>query len=207
MKRGFDLLLVLVSILFFGIPMLLIYLGVVIFLGSPAIFRQVRPGRHGKPFTMYKFRTMTDAVGSDGKLLPDDQRLTKFGLFLRRTSLDELPEIFNVLKGEMSFVGPRPLLMHYLPHYTSQQARRHEALPGITGWAQVNGRNLLSWEERFKYDVWYVDNQSLWLDLKIIFMTIWKVLRREGVSAKNSETMQPFVDAAASTKRKADTEL
>lgn len=201
MKRGFDLILAILCCFVLAVPMVLTYLGVVIFLGRPALFCQIRPGKFGKPFKMYKFRTMTDARDSSGELLPDSQRLTKFGLLLRRTSLDELPEIFNVLKGEMSFVGPRPLLMQYLPHYTPFQARRHEALPGITGWAQVNGRNLLSWEDRFKLDVWYVDNQGLILDIKIILMTAWKVVRREGVAAKNSETMTPFVEKETTTKK------
>lgn len=204
MKRGFDLILAILCCLLFALPMTLIYGGVIIFLGYPGLFCQIRPGRHGKPFKMYKFRTMTDARDSSGVLLPDSTRLTKFGLFLRRTSLDELPEIINVLKGEMSFVGPRPLLMQYLPHYSKHQARRHEALPGITGWAQVNGRNLLSWEERFNLDVWYVDNQSIILDIKIILMTIWKVIRREGVAAQNSETMTPFADTSPTTTKKTD---
>lgn len=153
---------------------------------------------------MYKFRTMTDAHDKSGNILPDSQRLTRFGLLLRRTSLDELPEILNVLKGEMSFVGPRPLLMQYLPHYSPHQSRRHDVLPGITGWAQVNGRNLLNWEDRFNLDVWYVENQSLLLDIKIILMTIWKVFRREGVAAKNSETMIPFADASSNSTKKTD---
>lgn len=174
--------------------MVLIGTAVRLFLGSPVLFAQVRPGLHGKPFRMFKFRTMTNEKDASGKLLPDEQRLTKFGLFLRRTSLDELPEIFNVLKGEMSFVGPRPLLMQYLKHYSAEQARRHEVLPGITGWAQVNGRNTLSWEQRFELDVWYVDHHNLLVDVKILFLTVWKVLKREGVAAKNSETMTPFMD-------------
>ncbi|MFV8258348.1 sugar transferase [Bdellovibrio bacteriovorus] len=204
MKRGFDLTLALLCCILLAVPMALTYLGVILFLGKPAIFCQIRPGRYGKPFKMYKFRTMTDARDLSGNLLPDSQRLTKFGLFLRRTSLDELPEIINVLKGEMSFVGPRPLLMQYLPHYTPFQARRHEVLPGITGWAQVNGRNLLSWEDRFKLDVWYVDNHGLSLDIKIILLTAWKVFRREGVAAKNSETMTPFVEATDTNTKKTD---
>ncbi|AHZ84224.1 putative sugar transferase EpsL [Bdellovibrio bacteriovorus] len=200
MKRGFDLILAILCCLVLALPMALIYLGIILALGRPALFCQVRPGRHGKPFTMYKFRTMTDARDESGNLLPDSQRLTKFGLFLRRTSLDELPEIINVLKGEMSFVGPRPLLMQYLPLYTPAQARRHEALPGITGWAQVNGRNLLSWDDRFKLDVWYVDNHNLRLDIKILLMTAWKVLRREGIAGKNSETMTPFTENSSPNK-------
>nr|WP_291327235.1 sugar transferase [Acidovorax sp. 28-64-14] len=161
-------------------------------LGSPAFFRQVRPGMHGQPFEMVKFRTMTDARGADGALLPDADRLTPFGRFLRASSLDELPELWNVLKGEMSLVGPRPLLMEYLPLYSPQQARRHEVRPGITGWAQVNGRNALGWDEKFKLDVWYVDHRSLWLDIKILWLTVKKVLVREGISAAGEATMPRF---------------
>ncbi len=161
-------------------------------LGSPVLFRQVRPGMHGKPFEMIKFRTMLDAVDAQGNVLPDDVRLTPFGRFLRSTSLDELPELWNVLKGDMSLVGPRPLLMEYLPLYSTEQARRHEARPGVTGWAQVNGRNAISWDDKFKLDVWYVDNQSLWLDIKIIFLTIKKVLVRDGISAEGEATMTRF---------------
>ena len=160
--------------------------------GTPVLFCQQRPGLHGLPFFMYKFRTMTDARDAQGILLPDKQRLTVFGKFLRSTSLDELPELFNVLKGEMSLVGPRPLLMEYLSLYTPEQARRHEVRPGITGWAQVNGRNAISWEEKFKLDVWYVDNQSLWLDLKILWMTLVRVFRREGISQEGQATMEKF---------------
>ena len=165
---------------------------VCLLIGFPVLFRQKRPGLGGKPFTMYKFRTMTDARGHDGALLPDAARLTRFGQFLRAASLDELPELLNVLKGDMSLVGPRPLLMQYLDRYTLEQARRHEAKPGITGWAQVNGRNALTWEEKFKLDVWYVDNQSFWLDIKIIFMTIWKILKREGINQQGQATMEEF---------------
>ena len=161
-------------------------------LGSPVLFKQIRPGLQGKPFTLFKFRTMTDARDADGRLLSDAGRLTKFGRFLRTTSLDELPELFNVLKGDMSLVGPRPLLMQYLERYTPAQARRHEVKPGITGWAQVNGRNAISWEEKFKLDVWYVDNWSLWLDVKIIFMTIWKIFKREGITQPGQVTMEEF---------------
>ena len=161
-------------------------------LGSPILFKQTRPGLHGEPFVTYKFRTMTDACDEKGNLLPDAKRLTQLGGLLRSTSLDELPELFNVIKGEMSLVGPRPLLMQYLERYSPKQARRHEVRPGITGWAQINGRNALSWEEKFKLDVWYVDNQSLWLDLKIIVLTIVKVLRRDGISADGEATMKEF---------------
>ncbi len=162
-------------------------------LGSPVLFRQVRPGLHGKPFVIYKFRTMTDARDANGVLLPDEQRLTRFGQFLRSTSLDELPELLNVLKGEMSLVGPRPLLMEYLERYTPEQARRHEVKPGITGWAQIHGRNAISWEEKLRLDVWYVDNWSLGLDFRILLITLWKVLRREGISAEGHATMPQFV--------------
>jgi sugar transferase EpsL len=161
-------------------------------LGAPLLFRQQRPGLHGKPFTLYKFRTMTDARDAQGRRLPDAERLTPFGRFLRSTSLDELPELFNVLKGEMSLVGPRPLLMRYLDRYTPEQARRHAVKPGITGWAQVNGRNALTWEEKFALDVWYVDHQSLWLDVKILAMTVWQVLKREGISQPGHATMEEF---------------
>ena len=161
-------------------------------LGGPVLFRQIRPGLHGRPFMMIKFRTMTDERGADGELLPDAQRLTPFGRFLRLTSLDELPELWNVLRGDMSLVGPRPLLMEYLPLYSPEQARRHELRPGITGWAQVNGRNALSWEERFKLDVWYVDHRSLWLDLRILWLTVRKVIMREGISAQGEATMSRF---------------
>ncbi len=159
-------------------------------LGTPVIFAQQRPGLHGRPFTLYKFRTMTDACGPDGKLLPDGERLTGFGRFLRAASLDELPELFNVLKGEMSLVGPRPLLTEYLPYYTEREQCRHAVRPGITGWAQVNGRNLAPWDERLEMDVWYVENRSLLLNLRILLMTIGKVFRREGVSsnADDAET-------------------
>jgi lipopolysaccharide/colanic/teichoic acid biosynthesis glycosyltransferase len=160
--------------------------------GSPVLFRQERPGLHGKPFTILKFRTMTDECDESGNLLPDDRRLTRFGRFLRASSMDELPELWNVLRGDMSLVGPRPLLMEYLPLYTTEQARRNEVRPGITGWAQVNGRNALNWEEKFKLDVWYVDNQSLWLDLKILFLTVKKVLVREGISGEGHATMERF---------------
>lgn len=161
-------------------------------LGSPVLFVQVRPGLHGKPFRMYKFRTMTDARGPDGQLLPDADRLTAFGRLLRATSLDELPELINVLKGEMSLVGPRPLLMEYLPLYSPDQARRHEVRPGITGWAQINGRNAISWDEKFALDVWYVDHRSVWLDIRIIALTVWRVISREGISAAGEATMPRF---------------
>lgn len=161
-------------------------------LGSPVFFRQTRPGLHGKPFEMVKFRTMLDATDKHGNPLPDDQRMTPFGSFLRATSLDELPELWNVLKGDMSLVGPRPLLMEYLPLYSKEQYRRHEVRPGVTGWAQVNGRNALSWDEKFKLDVWYVENRSFWLDIKILVLTVKKVLVRDGISAEGQATMERF---------------
>ena len=161
-------------------------------LGSPVLFRQVRPGWDGKPFEMIKFRSMKDAVDRNGVPLPDAQRLTSFGRKLRATSLDELPELWNVLKGDMSLVGPRPLLLEYLPLYSPEQARRHEVRPGVTGWAQVNGRNAISWQDKFELDVWYVEHRSIWLDLRIIFMTLVKVVRREGVAAENSVTAEKF---------------
>ncbi len=170
----------------------LLVLLVAIILGRPVLFRQLRPGRGGKPFMMLKFRTMTDARDSHDNLLPDAQRLTRFGMWLRRSSLDELPELINVLKGDMSLVGPRPLLMKYLGLYSLEQARRHEVRPGITGWAQVNGRNNLSWEEKFKLDVWYVDNRTIWLDLRILLMTLRKVIRSEGVSQPGHVTAAEF---------------
>ncbi|HEX5732554.1 MAG TPA: sugar transferase [Blastocatellia bacterium] len=162
-------------------------------LGSPIFFSQRRPGLDGRPFVLHKFRTMTDARDAAGHLLPDARRLTGFGSFLRSTSLDELPELFNVLKGEMSLVGPRPLLMQYLERYTSEQSRRHEARPGITGWAQVNGRNAITWERKFDLDLWYIDNQSLWVDLKIIFLTIWRIINRSGISQPGQVTMEEFM--------------
>lgn len=161
-------------------------------LGSPVFFTQTRPGKDGKPFEMVKFRSMRDAVDAEGNPLPDSERLTPFGKKLRATSLDELPELWNVLKGDMSLVGPRPLLMKYLPLYNSFQYRRHEAKPGITGWAQVNGRNAISWDEKFSHDVWYVDNQSFWLDIKILLLTVKKVFAREGINAGEDVTMPSF---------------
>jgi lipopolysaccharide/colanic/teichoic acid biosynthesis glycosyltransferase len=161
-------------------------------MGSPVLFRQVRPGLDGKPFEMIKFRTMRNSVGPDGQPLSDAERLTAFGAFLRSTSLDELPELWNVLKGEMSLVGPRPLLMEYLPLYSPMQARRHEVRPGVTGWAQVNGRNAIGWAEKFALDVWYVDNRSLWLDLKIMVLTVLRIIRRDGINAEGSVTAEKF---------------
>lgn len=161
-------------------------------MGSPALFRQMRPGLHGRPFEMIKFRTMRDATGPDGQPLPDAERLTDFGRWLRATSLDELPELWNVLKGQMSLVGPRPLLMEYLPLYTPEQARRHDVRPGITGWAQINGRNAVGWGQKFALDTWYVDRHTLWLDVKIIVLTVVKVFKRDGISAQGMETAPVF---------------
>jgi lipopolysaccharide/colanic/teichoic acid biosynthesis glycosyltransferase len=192
MKRYFDLVMAALALLVFALPLLVLVLLVRRNLGSPVLFRQVRPGLHGQPFEMVKFRTMTDECGVDGVLLPDAQRLTRFGQFLRASSLDELPELWNVLKGEMSLVGPRPLLAEYLPLYTPEQARRHEVRPGITGWAQVNGRNAISWEDKFVLDVWYVKHRSLWLDIKILWLTVRKVLRRDDISAAGEATMTRF---------------
>ena len=182
---------------FFGLiilsPILLIIaLFVRIFHGTPILFSQDRPGYKGKAFRIYKFRTMTNHTASDGNLLPDAERLTRFGRFLRTSSLDELPELVSILRGEMSLVGPRPLLMQYLPLYSVEQMRRHDMLPGITGWAQINGRNAISWQEKFELDIWYVDNWSFWLDLKILWMTIAKVFKREGISQEGVATMEPF---------------
>ena len=193
MKRLFDLVIVLLAA-FFWVPVVLVLALIVrIKLGGPVLFRQDRPGLGGRVFRMYKFRTMTDARGDDGRLLPDKDRLVPFGRFLRSTSLDELPELINVLKGDMSLVGPRPLLVQYLSRYSPEQARRHEVRPGITGWAQVNGRNAISWDEKFRLDVWYVDNRSLLLDARILFLTIWKVFNRHGISAANDATMPEFM--------------
>ena len=192
MKRPFDLTLILLSL-----PLVLPLYWIVAWLvrsklGAPILFRQVRPGKDAKPFEMIKFRTMTDERDSNGELLSDSVRLTKFGRFLRSSSLDELPELWNVVKGEMSLVGPRPLLMEYVSLYSPEQARRHEMCPGISGWAQVNGRNAISWEEKFKLDVWYVDNRSFWLDIKVICLTLKKVIVRDGISADGEATMSKF---------------
>lgn len=192
MKRFLDLMAAFGGLLLLAVPLLVLMVLVRCKLGAPVFFRQIRPGLHARPFEMVKFRTMSDARGPDGVLLPDADRLTPFGHFLRATSLDELPELWNVLKGDMSLVGPRPLLMEYVPLYSAGQARRHEVRPGVTGWAQVNGRNALSWEEKFKLDVWYVDHQSLWLDCRILWLTLKKVLLREGISAKGEATMAKF---------------
>lgn len=188
----FDIIASFIGLLILSPVLLLLAIMVRIKHGSPILFKQTRPGKDEKPFTFYKFRTMSNKSDEEGNLLPDQDRLTKFGSFLRKTSLDELPSLFNVLKGNMSFVGPRPLLMHYLPLYNDFQKRRHEVKPGITGWAQVNGRNAISWQKKFELDVWYVDNQSFWLDLKILFLTIYKVFKREGISAEGEATVEYF---------------
>jgi sugar transferase EpsL len=191
-KQIFDTFLSLVGLIIL-LPILIIVSMIIFFtIGYPVIFSQIRPGLSTIPFTFYKFRTMTHEKDNNGNLLPDKNRLTKLGKFLRKTSLDELPSLLNVLKGDMSLVGPRPLLMEYLDRYSPAQARRHEIKPGITGWAQINGRNDISWEEKFTLDVWYVDNQSFWLDMKILFITIWKVLKGEGISHIDHVTMEKF---------------
>ena len=192
MKRLFDLVVALLLLPFIFLMCLMIALFVKIKLGSPVIFTQLRPGLNGKIFNMVKFRTMTNKCDLDGNLLPDSIRLTKFGKLLRSTSLDELPGLWNVIKGNMSLVGPRPLLVEYLPLYNDRQMRRHEVLPGITGWAQVNGRNAISWNEKFDLDVWYVDNQSIWLDVKILWLTVKKVIMRDGINQDGHTTSEYF---------------
>ncbi len=192
-KRAFDLILVIPGLILLAPLMGLVALVVRIKLGRPVLFRQVRPGLNRELFTLYKFRSMRAEVDSDGSLLPDAARLTGFGRTLRAFSLDELPEFFNVLRGELSLVGPRPLLVQYLDRYTPEQARRHSVLPGITGWAQIHGRNALTWEDKFKLDVWYVDHWSIWLDIKILLLTVWKVLRREGINAPGQATAGEFM--------------
>ncbi len=196
--RSFSLvLLILLLPLLLGVSLL-----VRLSLGVPVVFLQLRPGLHGRPFRLLKFRTMTNHCDASGTLLPDNQRLTSFGRWLRATSMDELPALINIVRGEMSFIGPRPLLMQYLPLYSPEQARRHDVKPGFSGWAQINGRNALSWEEKFRLDVWYVNHQSFWLDLRIFLITIWKVICREGISAAGEATMAPFtVSESASEPR------
>ena len=191
-KRCFDFIVALLALILVSIFLLITAIVVRFKLGSPVIFKQKRPGLHGKPFYVYKFRTMTEERDEKGELLPDHVRLTNVGKFIRKLSLDELPQLFNVLKGDISLVGPRPLLMEYLPLYTRQQARRHDVKPGITGWAQVNGRNAISWEDKFKLDVWYVDNCSFWLDIKILFLTVLKVFKSEGINQDGQATMTKF---------------
>jgi len=192
-KRLFDLIALVLGLILLSPFILLTALSVRIFLGRPVLFRQKRPGYKGRPFYIYKFRTMTDASDSVGNLLPDAQRLTRLGRFLRVLSLDELPELFNILRGEMSLVGPRPLLMEYLPRYSPEQMRRHDVYPGLTGWAQVNGRNAITWQDKFRYDVWYVDNWSFWLDIRIILLTLWKVMMPEGISQPGQAPTEYFM--------------
>lgn len=200
MKRTFDVVAATSLLVILGIPILLLSIVVRLRLRRPILFVQLRPGLQGKPFRLLKFRTMSNALDQIGQLLPDRQRLNGFGRFMRATSLDELPELWNVLKGDMSLVGPRPLLTEYLSLYSVEQARRHEVRPGITGWAQVNGRNAISWEEKFKLDVWYVDNQSFWLDVKILCLTVLKVLKREGIRGAGEATMSKFTGTIAANK-------
>ncbi len=197
MKRVFDFVAASMALLLLALPLLAFAWLIRRKLGSPVLFCQKRPGLQGKPFNMVKFRTMTDERGPDGAWLPDALRLTPFGRFMRASSMDELPELWNVLKGEMSLVGPRPLLLQYLPLYSTDQARRHEVRPGITGWAQVNGRNAISWEDKFKLDVWYVDNLTIWLDIKILWLTVKKVVVRDGISAAGEATMPAFEGSRA----------
>lgn len=192
-KRILDLVITIPGLILISPLIAVTAAAIALFLGRPILFKQIRPGYRSKPFPVYKFRTMTDARDSNGNLLQDAERLTGLGKFLRSTSIDELPELFNVLRGEMSLVGPRPLLIQYLERYNPEQARRHNVLPGITGWAQINGRNTLTWEDKFRLDVWYVDNQSVWLDLKILILTIWKVFNREGISQPGHATAEEFM--------------
>lgn len=192
LKRAFDILASASALIILAPVLLAVWVTVRSRMGRPALFRQMRPGLNGRPFEMIKFRTMRDATFPDGTPLPDVERMTPFGRWLRATSLDELPELWNVLRGEMSLVGPRPLLMEYLPLYSPEQARRHEVRPGITGWAQVNGRNAVSWQRRFEFDAWYVDRHNLWLDVKIIVMTVGRIAKRDGISAPGSATMERF---------------
>ena len=197
-KRMLDIFLSIIGLVILSPVMIIVAFLVFTQLGRPVLFRQKRPGLGGKPFEMLKFRTMTEERDANGELLPDANRLTSLGKFLRSTSLDELPELINVLRGEMSWVGPRPLLMQYLVRYTPEQARRHNCLPGITGWAQINGRNALGWEERFRLDVWYVDHWSFWLDIKILWLTFWKVVRREGITQPGHATAEEFMGSQVS---------
>ncbi len=192
-KRFFDIVSSLIAIIILALPMMILAILIRVKLGGPVLFKQERPGKNGKIFTLIKFRTMTNQCDENGELLPDEVRLTKFGAFLRSTSLDELPELFNILKGDMSVIGPRPLLVQYLPRYNEHQAQRHLVSPGLTGWAQVNGRNAISWEQKFDYDVEYVKNMNLFFDIKIIFMTIINVIKKDGISSETSATMEEFM--------------
>ncbi|MFP1678783.1 sugar transferase [Alloalcanivorax sp. C16-2] len=204
MKRAFDFVVSFFSLLLFAPFLFIVIIFIFLKIGPPVLFFQHRPGMYARPFRMMKFRTMTDERDENGELLPDEKRLTPLGRFLRSTSLDELPELFNVLKGDMSLVGPRPLLMEYLPLYSERQARRHEVRPGITGWAQINGRNALSWEEKFELDVWYVENRTLWLDIKILFLTVLKVIKRDGISHGGEATMPRFTGSSGEDRRDSD---
>lgn len=192
LKLILDRLVAAIAVLVFSPAILIVAIAIYLRMGSPIVFTQPRPGKNGEVFRFYKFRTMTSDCDADGNLLSDEKRLTAIGQFLRKTSLDELPQLWNVLKGDMSFVGPRPLMVEYLERYSPEQARRHDVMPGITGWAQINGRNTISWEQKFKLDVWYVENWSLWLDLKILFLTVWKVVKKEGISQANHATVEDF---------------
>ena len=192
-KRIFDVLFALTALIFLAPVLIVVSIVIVIFDGFPVFFSQTRPGKNGNPFKLHKFRTMKEVRNQKIELIPDGERITNFGVMLRRMSLDELPELFNVLKGEMSIVGPRPLLLQYLKRYSDEQIRRHEVLPGITGWAQINGRNAISWEEKFRLDVWYVDHWTFWLDIRIILQTIWKVIKGEGISQPGRATMDEFM--------------
>ena len=203
LKRNFDLVVAMIALVLLAPIMLCIAVLIRLNMGGPVLFTQQRPRLHGQPFWMYKFRTMRNAQDAQGNLFSDAERLTPLGRFLRSSSLDELPELYNVLRGEMSLVGPRPLLMEYLERYTPEQARRHEVRPGVTGWAQVNGRNAIGWEKKFELDVWYVDNRSLALDLKILCLTVFKVLKREGISAVNGATMSKFMGTVGNSWREA----
>ena len=191
-KRFFDILLAIILIILFSPFYIIVAVLILVKMGRPILFRQKRPGYKEKIFGIYKFRTMTNEKDEEGNLLPDNQRLVGIGKFIRSTSLDELPQLFNVLNGDMSFVGPRPLLIEYLPLYNERQKKRHNVKPGITGWAQVNGRNAISWEQKFEYDVWYVEHQSFWLDIKILWMTFLKVVKRSDISSDSSVTMEKF---------------
>jgi len=204
-KRLFDMVCAAAALVLLALPLLWLAWRVRSRLGSPVLFRQQRPGLHGRPFVMFKFRTMTDARDAQGALRPDAERLTAFGRWLRATSLDELPELINVLRGEMSLVGPRPLLMEYLPLYSKEQMRRHDVRPGITGWAQVNGRNALRWEDKFALDLWYVDHRSFRLDLRILALTVLQVLRRDGINAPGEATAAPFTGSAPPSSDRIDT--
>lgn len=192
-KSVLDRFVAAIAILILSPAILIVAIAIYIRMGRPIVFAQPRPGKNGEVFQFYKFRTMTSDLDADGNFLPDVQRITAIGKFLRQTSLDELPQLWNVLKGDMSFVGPRPLVVEYLERYSPEQARRHDVTPGITGWAQINGRNSISWTEKFKLDVWYVDNWSLWLDLKILFLTLWKVVKKDGINQSEQDTMEKFI--------------